>query len=157
MVCVCVKDVVSKMVCVTKVCVCVTKVCVCVCDKGRCVCVCFFQHSFLCLQKVRASQHSAVAMVPFWNPLATASTAFPGKKKVGMSELHCISWRKFKKVWLALPVGGSSALLACLQCMRLGRHVVSCDILQWLSQVVSVQPNAVCSDHPYHCGVAQHP
>ena len=79
------------------------------------------------------------------------------KRKVGMSELHCISWRKFKKVWLALPVGGSSALLACLQCMRLGRHVVSCDILQWLSQVVSVQPNAVCSDHPYHCGVAQHP
>ena len=58
MVCVCVKDVVSKMVCVTKVCVCVTKRCVCVCDKGVCVCVtkegvcvCVFSNTPFCVCK----------------------------------------------------------------------------------------------------------
>ena len=82
-----------------------------------CVCVCFFQHSFLCLQKVRASQHSSVAMVPFRNPLATASTAFLWKKVWYGLSFICFLWRKYKKVWCAWPLAGPSALLACQQCI----------------------------------------
>ena len=120
-----------------------------------CVCVFFFSNTpfYVCKRFVPASiaQWLWFHFGILWLLLPRHSM----EKQIEKVGFHGFFGEKAKGR-LALPVVGPSIWFAC-SVHGLGRHVGSCDILQWLAQVISVQPNAVCSDHPYHCGVAQHP